>query len=868
MKKFLLILLAMTCCCSVFARHIKGGEISYRYVGPGSGGTDRYEIMLRLFLECNASGAQLDNEVSIAIYGTVSQTPASGSPFTLPLTEDEFINLSSPNPCIVNPSPVCYRLRTYSMVISLPRSGDGFTAVFQRCCRIDGINNLSPNNSIGSSYVTQIHGTSALPAGTNSSPFFVVKDTVLICQNRPFRLDFGAFDPDRDSLSYQFIDAYSCPSNPPVITNPPPANNISFVGYANGFSGLQPLGPGVTINPRTGLISGIAPAGGNYVVCVLVTEWRNGRPLSSHRKDFNVQIDDRCDFASAQLQPTYTNCESFTQTFRNEAPPSPLINSYYWDFGIPTRTDDTSTLANPTFTFPDTGTYTVKLVVNRGQSCPDSSIAQVRVYPGFNAGFTVDGACKDFAFIFTDTTTARYGSVTGWHWDFGDETVFNDQSDQQHPTWKYNTPGTKQVRFIVGSTKGCLDTVLKDVVVYDKPPITLAFDDTLICSIDTLQLGVSGFGAFTWAPNYNIINPASATPLVYPKTTTNYIVTLNDRGCVNTDTVKVRVVDFVTLQAKPDSTICLTDEVQLEGAGDGLHFTWTPSATLDDPRKQSPVARPTAPVTQYTCVATIGKCSATDVITIRTVPYPQAFAGPDTTICFGDTARLHGRIVGSSFNWTPGGALLNGGTLTPLVFPRRPTDYVLTVYDTLGCPKPFRDTMRLYVLDEIFAFAGRDTAVVTGQPLQLSATGASFFTWSPPFGLTRTDIPNPIATLSQNMTYYLRAINEQGCFDIDSINITVFKTAPDIFVPNAFTPGGSRNNLFRPAATPGISRLDFFRVYNRWGQLVFTTSEIGRGWDGTIGGKPQSSGTYVWIVQGKDFTGRTVAKKGTMVLIR
>lgn len=855
-------------CQVLMARHIKGGEISYRYVGAGPNGSDRYELTLRLFLDCNASGSQLDSEVSIAIYGTVGQTPAPGSPFTLPLMEDEFINLSTPNPCIVNPSPVCYRLRTYSTFINLPRSVDGYTAVFQRCCRIDGINNLSPNVSIGSSYVTQIHGTGSLPAGTNSSPFFVVKDTVLICQNRPFRLDFGAFDPNNDSLSYEFCDAYSCPSNPPVITNPPPAQNIGFVGYAAGYSGTQPLGPNVTINPRTGLISGIAPPGGNYVVCVCVTEWRDGKRLSTHRKDFNVQIDDRCDFASAQLAQDYINCDSFTQSFRNEAPPSPLVTSWYWDFGIPNRTDDTSTLERPTFTFPDTGVYTIKLVVNKGQTCPDSATSILKIYPGFFPGFTVSGACKDFPFIFTDTTTTRYGVVTGWKWDFGDETTTTDQSSQQHPQWQYATAGTKPARFIVQNTKGCIDTVFKDVIVYDKPPITLPFSDTLICSIDTLQLSASGLGNFTWAPNYNIINAASANPLVYPKVTTDYIVTLNDRGCINHDTVKVRVVDFVTLDAKPDSTICLTDNVQLNASGDGLYFRWSPAATLDDPTKKMPVATPNTPTASYTVIASIGKCTATDVVTIRTVPYPRAFAGPDTTICYEDTARLRGSMIGSSFSWTPATTLLNTNTLSPFAFPLRPTDYILTVYDNLGCPKPGRDTVKVDVRPRIFAFAGNDTAIVVGQPLQLNATGAEFFEWNPATGLSNKNIGNPICMLSDNMTYTLKAMTEQGCFAMDTVNIIVFKTKPDIFVPNAFTPGSRRNNLFRPAKTPGVSRLDYFRVYNRWGQLVFNTSEIGRGWDGTIGGKPQSSGTYVWIVQGRDYLGNTIFKKGVMILVR
>jgi len=624
----------------------------------------------------------------------------------------------------------------------------------------------------------------------------------------------------------------------------------------------------VSINTRTGLISGIAPPGGNYVVCVCVTEWRKGKRLSTHRKDFNVQIDDRCDFASAQLNTTYTNCTDFTYTFKNEAPPSPLIKSYYWDFGVANTDTDISTEASPTFTFPDTGTYVVKLVVNRGQDCPDSAITLMRVYPGFFPGFTVEGACKDFPFKFTDTTKTKYGAVTGWSWFFGDETTTIDNSGQQHPEWKYSTAGSKPVRFVVESTKGCKDTVDQDVIVYDKPPITLAFRDTLICSIDTLPLHAAGLGNFSWSPNYNILDAGTPNPLVWPKVTTNYVVTLNDRGCINHDTVRVRVVDFVTLNAKPDSTICLTDNVQLDAAGDGLRFSWTPAGTLNDPTLKRPIATPTGAVNVYTVVARIGKCSATDDVTIRTIPYPVANAGKDTSICYEDTASLHGSMVGYRFTWSPTNTMLNSTTLQPLAFPRRTTDYVLSVFDTLGCPKPHRDTIKVFVHNEIFAFAGRDTSVVVGQPLQLNASGAEFFEWSPPFGLNRSTIGNPVARLNESMTYYVRVLNEQGCFDMDTINIKVYKTAPDIFVPNAFTPTGRSNNLFRPADAPGISKMDYFRVYNRWGQLVFSTSEIGRGWDGTVGGKLQNAGTYVWIVQGKDFTGRVISKKGFMILIR
>src|SRR5689334_17020969 len=122
MKKLLPILALILFAQAVYARHIKGGEITYTYIGPGVNGSDRYIITLRLFLSCDASGTQLDETVNLAIYQRNTNIPIPGSPFTVPLTGDQFINLSNPNQCIVNPSPVCYRLRTYDMQVDIPKT--------------------------------------------------------------------------------------------------------------------------------------------------------------------------------------------------------------------------------------------------------------------------------------------------------------------------------------------------------------------------------------------------------------------------------------------------------------------------------------------------------------------------------------------------------------------------------------------------------------------------------------------------------------------------------------------------------------------------------------------------------------------------
>ncbi|PWT72077.1 MAG: hypothetical protein C5B59_16660 [Bacteroidetes bacterium] len=869
-KKILLGCLFVFCFSTpLWARHIKGGEIYYTYLGPGSSpNSDKFSLTLRLFISCQSVQGQLETTVNIGVFDNSDGSPAPGSPFTATLTSDQFIQLSKPSPCIINPSPVCYRVRIFTTTIELPKTPQGWTAVFQRCCRIDDISNLSPNFNIGASYMCQIHGTNTVgPTGTNSDPQFLVKDTVLICQHRPFTLNFGATDDDHDSLSFSFTSGYLGGStNQPIVANPSSPFQIEPLPYRIPFSGEQPLGPDVTIDPKTGVISGIAPAGGDYVVCVLLQEWRNGKVLTQKPKDFIIHVDDKCDFAAADLKPSYITCDGFSYSFHNEAPSSPLIHSYFWDFGIPGSLTDTSNNKTPTYTFPDSGTYKVKLYVNKGEVCSDSAQTLMKVYPGFFPGFQSIGTCVYHPIQFSDTTKTKYGVVSSWHWNFGDPTSTTDTSSLRNPSWQYSDTGTKQVTFIVSNSEGCLDTVVQNVQVLAKPPIILPFSDTLICNIDTLQLKANGTGDFSWTPTASMLLANTENPLVYPKTTTTYTVTLNQGGCVNTDSILVRVVDYVTLYPGNDSTICLGDTIALNPSGDGLYFVWSPASTLNSPTLKNPLASPTSKTT-YHVVASIGKCNASGNVTISPIPYPGSFAGADTTICYADTAQLNASMKGIRFVWNPSTSLSNPSILDPLAFPLSTTVYNLYVYDTLGCPKPGISSVTVKVKPKINAFAGNDTSIVIGQPLNLSGSGAPFFAWSPPTYLNQNDIANPVANPTENISYIMKTYDEAGCFALDTINVKVFKTAPDIFVPNAFTPDKNINRLFRPIPV-GISTLIYFRIYNRYGELVFSTSRTGDGWDGTLNGKPQDSGGFVWMAQGVDYTGKVITRKGTMVLIR
>jgi gliding motility-associated-like protein len=431
--------------------------------------------------------------------------------------------------------------------------------------------------------------------------------------------------------------------------------------------------------------------------------------------------------------------------------------------------------------------------------------------------------------------------------------------------------GPKGLQLIVGTTKGCRDTITKTMTIVDKPPMTLSFRDTLICVNDKVQLvaKAEGGGNFTWSPGNNIQNATSASPLASPTSTTTYYVLLDDNGCLNKDSIKVRVTDKVFLQAMNDTTICAGDPIQLKLKSDGFTYAWTnistENAALPNPN--------TAPVstTIYEVTAFIGGCSAKDQVRVTTVPYPIVNAGVDTVICNSNAAQLSGITNGSSVVWSPAATLIGGTTLDPVARPKQTTSYILTAFDTKGCPKPSRDTVLVTVLPTIKPFAGRDTSVVIGQPLQLNATGGVSYSWSPSIALSATDTNDPIAVYSspsEGIEYKVLVFNEAGCADSAYINVKVFATKPLIFVPNAFTPNGDgKNDKVRPIAA-GMLRIEYFNVYNRWGQLVFSTQLDGQGWDGTIGGKIQNTGVFTWAVKAIDYSGKPYFEKGIVTLIR
>lgn len=872
MKHILLLIVFMgSVVLPLKADHITGGQFYYTYTGK-TGDLHTYRFTLMEFMTCN-DNREFNSPTIIGVFNRA--TGARISDVEVRLSRQEDIGGTSNDPCITRAPVICYRVGYWDFSLSLPASADGYLLSAQVTNRVDGINNLQPNyDRIGATYTCEIPGTRSLASAIeNNSARFTGSDIVTVCANNNFNYSFAAEDADGDELRYFFSDAYqtvgysSGRNNVSLPPQPPPYYPVP---YGNGYSGSQPLGNNVTINPTTGMITGIAPGTGIYVITVCVQEIRNGIAIATQRKDLQLNITG-CTIAAATLLPSYMLCGNSTELVAGNLSNSPLISSYAWEI-----TDNNGNMvyesqqATANHTFAQPGTYTIKLATNRGQQCSDSTTATAFVYPGFEPRIQTRGTCISKPVLFEDRTTSVYGTTNFWDWDFGDAAVQTDFSLQQNTAYQYPYPGRKTVQLIAGNDLGCRDTVTAFVDIVDKPPIGLAFRDTLICPPDALQLRASGQGTFTWSPAVNLSGGNTPTPVVQPPVDTKYYVDLDLDGCENHDSVLVRVVDHVSLSLPSDTVICLGDTVQLRPISNGLIYSWAPQMGLSDAGTSSPLAVPRQSTT-FTLTTSISNCRATEDITISTVPYPTANAGPDTLICYGTPATLHASTDGSSYNWQTQGPLDDPRSLHPVARPLSTTPYMFFTYDTRGCPKPGTDTVIVNVLPAIHPFAGNDTAVVIGQPLQLHASGGILYNWSPAIGLSDPNAADPVGlynTSSSGIRYRVIVQNEAGCTDSAFLQVKVYGTLPTVFVPTAFTPNGDGiNDILRPVAA-GMSQIVFFRIYTRWGELVYSGTQNRIGWDGRINGRIQSTNVYVWQVKAVDYLGQDFFKTGTATLIR
>lgn len=840
MKKLLFLALILLFSVGLKATHIVGGEISYIYLGANT-----YKITLNVYRDC--SGSAYDNPLHITIFnnnGVVQQT------INIPFPGAVTLPNNANNPCLIVPPNICVEEAIYETTVVLPPIEGGYWISWQRCCRNGTILNIQNPINTGASYLTRIPGPEAFQ---NNSPKYNNFPPTVICSNYPLSFDHSATDLDGDSLVYSLCDPYvggSATSANPNPEAPPPYNFVTFI---NGYSALNPIGgnPQLSINPNTGLLTATPIDIGQFVVGVCVKEYRNGVLLSENKRDFQFNVTACTQSVQAITTPSIINCNNLTVSFPNNSVGGQF---FHWNFGVTGLTNDTSNIYAPTYTYPDTGTYTATLIVNPGTICSDTATTTVTIYPTLTAAMIAPDGCTGNTIQFTDQSVSTFGFVNSWIWNFGDN---GNNSLIQNPTHTYANPGNYTVTLIVTTNLGCKDTIQEQVTMLTGP-ITDTYGDTTVCKIDPVLIGVNAIGTYQWSPNYQINNINSATPIVNPQVTTTYTVTATSPdGCIEVDSVVVTVFDTVIAVLSADTALCPGQCVNLTGLG-GLYYSWSPATGLSATNQPFVTACP--PSTQvYTFSTWVGSCSDTKTVTVQVLPLPSLFLDDYVSICKGDSTILQPSGC-TNYSWSPPTGLSATNIANPYAFPLTTTTYTVTATDANSCPVVLKDSIIVDVIMNPHTVAP-ETTIILGTSFGIYANGGANYYWSPGESLSATNTPDPVASPTATTTYYVTIIFPDGCKVVDSVIVKVDPN-PIISFPNAFTPNGDgKNDRFRPQFK-GLIDVDYFRVYNRWGQLLYESTNIIEGWDGTYKGVLQEVGSYVYLLGGRSTVGQNPIQMG------
>jgi gliding motility-associated-like protein len=415
---------------------------------------------------------------------------------------------------------------------------------------------------------------------------------------------------------------------------------------------------------------------------------------------------------------------------------------------------------------------------------------------------------------------------------------------------------------------GCSKTDSITVTVIDDASPILGIDRT-ICLGESVQLGISTGGSAIWTPSEGLSCKFCDNPIASPLLTTTYAVEVTTpNGCIIRDTLIVNVQTPDMINAGDDVTICIGTAIPLEGVGIGT-VTWSPAATLSNANILNPTASPIV-TTDYILTVQNDLCIQTDTVTI-TIADKVDINIADLDICEGETVEIDVQGYADSYIYTPENGVL---TVNPTLI--QPTE--TTTYTVIGSiPSCESDTTVFTITVNPIPDIGLLPSMVVFKnsttPLPIDYPNARYMhTWTPSTQLSCPDCFDPFFiadTTFEAMTIYVDLLTQDGCSFTDSIVVTLTENCGSNMVqlPSAFTPNGDgQNDIFRVRAL-GLADIEIFRVYNRWGEQMFSTSLINEGWDGTYKGQPVEQGVYSYYVQAIcPLTGDILTFKGDVFL--
>jgi gliding motility-associated-like protein len=441
---------------------------------------------------------------------------------------------------------------------------------------------------------------------------------------------------------------------------------------------------------------------------------------------------------------------------------------------------------------------------------------------------------------------------------------------------------TVKTTYTVTVTDGintCTDSVVVDVS-SSELKVT---DPSDVCSPGVVNLTAAAITSgsatgltYTYWKDANATQ-ALANPDKVSVSGTYYIVGTSSTGCTSAPTaVKVTVnpLPVATIIAPTQTAICDKSSITLTARG-GTSYQWLLNGSAIAGATDSTYAASQAGSYEVNVIALgcTSKVAAPVNLTLIKAAVPK-FSNSSTCIdvpvsFFNETDTT----LSGSVNWLwDFGDGQTSTLLNPIYTYKKSGGYIvkLTVTPKLCSSLPVSFTKNITVDIPPLGIKYPNVLAVKNKATPLSArfiANGYTYLWMPSTGLNNAAIQKPVFNFSLEQLYRVRLTSAGGCITMDTVKVSVYDSS-DIFVPKAFTPNkDGKNDLLQPFLV-NITTLKFFRVYNRWGQLMFQSSDSKQGWDGMYNYKPQPLETYTWIAEGIDGNGTTIFRKGQTVLIR
>ncbi len=790
----------------LWATHIIGGELTYKYLG-----NDRYLITLDLYRNCqdyDSNGdpvAAADPVSYIGIFRENGQqwpTVAKDTMFLPRVSFDTIPNNIAGDPCLFVPGSVCVEASRYQRIFKISGTG-GFYITYQRCCRNNDILNIVSPTFAGATY--WLHVTPLARSLQNSSPEFGFYPPVFVCVNKEIEHPHAATDLNGDSLAYKFYTPFTggsfihpqpVPIAPPLgidsLIQPPPYANVTWLDPPYNLNQL--LGPSsapLTINQQTGLITGLPNIQGRFVVGVLVEEYRNGQLLSVVRRDFQYEVG-TCAELDVQIVAPDAQCDNLTVQFGNN---TDIAQHFVWYFDWPNLTP-TSTQTEPTFTYPDTGTYTIALIAEPVGACVDTGYHEIFLqYNSLTPDFswqTYDCATES-VLVLNDLSTDSVSPLVAWEWlvTYGNTTLV---SYEQNPVFLLPNPASGTITLTSRSENDCEQTKTVNFAVGGNNPSANLPPVAPVCLGSSVELNpagaVPGF-TYQWAPPVPAAQQNLANPVVAPLQNTVYTVTITGFGglCQSTAQVLAEVYQPVQLAFSPDTDCDATivhfiNQSQFAPSG----FVWD----FGDPTTQADVSTEALPTWDYpdfgqylvtlmtppnaVCKDTIQQTIVLEQKTLE-VDFSFGYTGceEDTvSIQFFDQT-INSEDDTNGWLWTFSGVYTGTSSqMNPTIMIGQEGWLYVTLSvatsenctDTTALDSLWIDLTELPNLEDDSEVLGCLNGGVTLNP---GGDTTLIYTWSPGIGLSCTNCPSPHANPSQTTVYTAIVSNLSGA---DTCSIT------------------------------------------------------------------------------------------------